>query len=318
MSKDINFNSTSCNHTLTSALTHYSQTFDAKDSKRWALEWIKQNLPDEYDRLEGAKESQFSNRGFVCRMIKMGYKATPEQVNSLIQFFTKIETDSLPKNDSVEVKHRPVEKVNTIIFQLEDIIDQVLSDDSPNTLNIPTDKSQIVPALSWIEKQIIDTQEQISKQQAILAQLESAHQRCGGVKEIKEVKTRVKPVKDPKAALIVEKSNAAKTMKFLKRDDAIGVESLSPAKIVGATEVLIFNTKYRQMIRYRAEVGKVLGVNRSTITNVDAKKSSSKIIRKPLELFSMGDIWKGFELIKTTPREVSSRVSEVCLIVAVK
>lgn len=316
MSKDINFADANNKHTLTSGLSYYSQTYDFKDSKKWALEWISKNLPSEFDRLKDAKETAFSNRGFVCRMIKMGFKASDEQVQSLNKFFSGIVTNQPAKeeNDS-QPKRKPQDKVNMVIFQLEDIIDQILSDSEPSQIKVGEDKAQLVQAQAWIEKQIIETHEQIAKQQAILAQLENAYTQCGGVKD--KAVTKPKP-KGKTESITAEKAAAAKSMKYKKRDDELGMESLSPARIVGAAEVLVYNTKYRTLSRYVAEKGLALSVSHSSIRGFDPKLSTSKTVRKPLEFFKVGDIWKAFDLVKTTNRSVNAHISDQCLIVSVK
>lgn len=303
--------------TLVAGLNHYSQSSDFKDSKKWALEWIKQHIPDEFERLQDAKEHLFSNRGFVCRMIERGFKVSDDQRQALVKFFKNIVTNKTTKNEITEMPKRlPAERVNEVIFQLEDIIDQILADEEPNQLKLPVDKAQLTAAQSWIEQQMVDAQEMVAKHQAILDQLENAYTRCGGVKD--KIVSQAKSSKVKKSDLTAEKAAAAKSMKYQKKDDELKIESLSPARIVGAKEVMVFNTKYRTLTHYVAEEGKTLKVSHSSIRNADAKTSVSKKIRKPDEFFSSKDIWKAYGLVKTTAQAAKSLVSECCLIVAVK
>ena len=321
MSKDINFRDPACKHTLASGLNYYSQTFDFKDSKKWSIDWIQQHLPDEYDRLKDAKEHLFSNRGFVCRMIKNGLEVSEQQKHDLNKFFMGINTTRVveeTKETEPKPKRKPVEKVNEVIFQMDDVVDAILSDEEPKPVTIPIDKSQLIEAQGWLEKQIVDAQEQVAKQQAILEQLISAYERCGGIKEKLSKPKKPAKVKDTKESLNTEKANAVKTMKYLKKNEELGIESLSPARIVGSQEALLYNAKYRTLIRYVAEPGKTLTVSGSSVRNWDQTKSTSKTVRKPKETLLVKDVWAAYDLVKTTAKTPNSRVNEEVLILSVR
>ena len=172
-------------NTLISGLNFYSKNFSFFFFLQFALEWIQQHLPDEFDRLKDAKEHLFSNRGFVCRMIKNGLEVSEQQKLDLNKFFMNINTSKVVDEEPKEQtpKRKPVEKVNEVIFQMEDVLDAILSDREPKPVTVPIDKGQLVEAQGWLEKQIVEAQEQVAKQQAILDQLVAAYERCGGIKE---------------------------------------------------------------------------------------------------------------------------------------
>lgn len=320
MIKEIDFTDVNCKHTLVTALTFYGDNFDFKKSKEWALVWVKENMPDEYDSLKSVSETSFSNRGFVCRMMKNGLTLTSDQYTSLVNFFKglAVKNPVVESDDPLPVKSvRKASKVNTVIFQLEDVIDAILSDSDIPQINISTEKSILDESMEWIEAQIIEAHEQMLKQEAIIKQLESAHLRCGGVKE-SILKTRKPVVKDTKSDITTDKASAAKTMKYMKKDDTLGLVSMSPAKLVGAKEALLYNVKRRQVIRYVAEAGLTLTVSHSSVRNIDPNKSTCKIIRKPNEFFAISNLWQAYELIKTTPRSPGTHVSEDVIIIDVK
>ena len=322
MSKEINFKDPGCAHTLTSALNYYSLNFDFKDSKKWSLEWIKTHLPDEYDRLKDEKEHKFSNRGFVCRMWKNGLVLSDKQKHDLTKFFLNMPT-TLPEVDERATvapvpKRKSVEKANTVIFQMDDVVDAILSNNEPKPIVVPVDKAQLTEAQAWLEKQIIETQEQVEKQKAILEQLTSVFERCGGIKsKISPAKPKVKP-KETASTLNADKAKAAKTMKYQKRDEELGIDSLSPVRLVGAKEAMLYNTKYRTLIRFVAKPGETLSVSGTSIRNHDEEKSTSKTVRKPKDFFAVADIWNAYGLLKTTERKASARVSSEMMIIETK
>lgn len=319
MSKEINFKDPCCTETLLSGLNYYSQYFDFKDSKRWALEWIKTHLPDEFDRLKDEKEHKFSNRGFVCRMWKNGLVLSDQQKHDLMKFFLNMPT-TVPEVEerAPAPKRKHAEKANTVIFQMEDVIDAILSDSEPKPVEVPVDKAQLIEAQAWLEKQIIDAQEQVEKQKAILNHLALVYERCGGIRsKITPVKTKAK-LKETATTINAEKAKAVKTMTYQKKDDELGIESLSPARLVGAKEALVYNTKYRTMIYFVAKPGEVLAVSGSSIRNHDETKSTSKTVRKPKDLFAENDLWKAYNLLKTAERKATTYVSPETMIIETK
>lgn len=318
MKNEPNFKDASCTSTLLTGLNHYSQNFDFTDSKKWALEWIQIHLPDEYDRLKNEKEQKFSNRGFVCRMMKNGLVLSEDQKRDLAKFFLNMPT-TMPEvavRNTTTLKRKHNEKVNTIIFQMEDVVDAILSDNEPEPVTVPVDKAQIAEAQAWLEKQIIDTQEQLEKQKAILEQLTSVYERCGGVKsKIKPSQSKTKPKETP-ASLNAEKSKAIKNVTYQKNDEELGLESLSPARLIGAKAVMLFNTKSRIVSRFVAKPGETLKLSGSSLRNHDEEKSTSKKIRKPKEFFAVKDRWEAYDLLKTTERKAATHINSETMIIS--
>jgi hypothetical protein len=169
--------------------------------------------------------------------------------------------------------------------------------------------------MAWIEKEAIEAVEQINKHQAILAQLESVYERCGGVKA-KLVKPAAKTLVKTKPAY-VDKAKAVKTMTYQKEDNELKVTSLSPAKLVGAKQALLYNTKRRTVCVYIAKPGQTLSVSRSSIRGADESKSYAKIVRKPAEFFAVANKLAAAELLNSKPKNVGMHVSDTTLIVEV-
>lgn len=68
---------------------------------------------------------------------------------------------------------------------------------------------------------------------------------------------------------------------FLKEDESLKLKSIHPEKVVGATQVWVFNTKYRKLFKYEALEGMTLSWKGTTLQNFDPTKSGAKTIRKP-------------------------------------
>ena len=69
-------------------------------------------------------------------------------------------------------------------------------------------------------------------------------------------------------------------LKYCERHDKTGVASVSPAGIIGASEVWVYNTKYRKLGHYVAQDGSGLSIKGTTIKDFSTA-SVQKTLRKP-------------------------------------
>jgi hypothetical protein len=102
-------------------------------------------------------------------------------------------------------------------------------------------------------------------------------------------------------------------VKYKAKDDTYKIASVSPDKIIGASWLWVFNTKYRTIQFYEADTGG-LSVKGTTVQNY--KSCGQKKLRKPeeqLSKFTSGAVKalpKHFELIKTAQSESNGRINE--------
>lgn len=104
-------------------------------------------------------------------------------------------------------------------------------------------------------------------------------------------------------------------MKYQMKSDEYGLRSINPTEIVTATELWVFNTKYRRMTVYRANRGEMLSVRGTTILNFDLATSETKTLRKPTEFFASAGLTKrplntAFNAIKTKGIIPNGRINE--------
>ena len=118
------------------------------------------------------------------------------------------------------------------------------------------------------------------------------------------------------ASVIVQK------LKYMKELVELKLKSINPADIVGASELWVYNNKYRKLTVYRADGGG-LSVKGTTIINYDVSQSESKMLRKPEEYFkaltSTGKraMQSAFKEIKTKGSQPNGRINEETVLVAV-
>jgi hypothetical protein len=75
---------------------------------------------------------------------------------------------------------------------------------------------------------------------------------------------------------------AAGKVQTRQDDNELGIKSVDPANVVGATAVVLYNTKSRHIELYVATVG-VLSMQGKSITGWDSVVSMGKMVRKPEE-----------------------------------
>lgn len=111
----------------------------------------------------------------------------------------------------------------------------------------------------------------------------------------------------------------AKLVKNMKAFKDLDLVSERPEKIVGASEVRIFNTKYNTIQVYRAEKDGKLSIKGTTITGYSVAESFGKGISKTeivKEFVSMTKktFEQAFTAIKVKQQKVNGRINQHCVI----
>jgi hypothetical protein len=169
----------------------------------------------------------------------------------------------------------------------------------------------------------IDTDEQLKEGYSFLGKrklkevqekLEALISACGMAAAItRAAKPRAKKQKSP--VLI------AKNVKYLSEYAELKLKSVTPDKMVNASEVWLFNVKVRRLFKYVSLGGTGLTIKGTTILNFDPEKSGGKIIRKPetqlkgVEGFTSRPLNKLYNDIRAVPSKATGRVNEDCIIV---
>lgn len=139
-----------------------------------------------------------------------------------------------------------------------------------------------------------------------------------------QIAAEAKVMKKPRAKKIKPAEDLVKKLKFLVRDDKLGIVSVPPAGIIGAQGVAVFNVKTRKIGYYISKTSEGLGVKSTSLTNF-SDKSFQKTMRKPpeqLKEFKEQNTQKRFETwfskgVKTTETLLNGRFNEDTIILKV-
>lgn len=116
----------------------------------------------------------------------------------------------------------------------------------------------------------------ITKRKELYSIYASIEEACNML--IQKGKTQRKPRKPKEKS----KEKLVEKVKYKEVDAEYGIASVHPSNIIGASEVWVFNTKYRKLGKYVAdEYEKTLTVKGTTIQGFDKGLSIQKTLRKP-------------------------------------
>lgn len=158
------------------------------------------------------------------------------------------------------------------------------------------------------------TKRNITKIRDFLVKLiESCDQVAGEAKVMRKPRTKkVKPAAD-----------LVKNIKFKITDDRYNLSSITPAQIIGASSLVVFNTKTRKIGLYQSQTDAGFGVKGASITNFN-EKSQQKTLRKPeiqikefreVNTAKRMQVW--FNGIKTTSTALTGRINGEVMILRV-
>jgi len=326
---------------LSEALNWYSYYKDAKDSKKYLLEYLTKNKHPKEDivLLTGLHENNYSNVGFVCRLTERGLVLKEHQqlwlvdrIKFLITLgkFAKEEResdldDSKPK---INIQDRIQEQSNDFIGELEGYLDQYKEQfnsyewmatngvKAPHARKIVTHFTSKLdePKLVLSGKADADLEEgyscftkaNIKKFVTFIEQIINDANRIVNNSKITR-KPKVKK-KQPADKLVLK-------LQYKKDDVEFKVVSIDPIGIIGAKQLWVFNTKTRKLGVYNAESNDGLTIKGTSIYGYEPNSSSSKTLRKPddiLHAISKATIrqYKStFDGIKATEQALTGRIN---------
>jgi hypothetical protein len=139
-----------------------------------------------------------------------------------------------------------------------------------------------------------------------------------------QIAAEAKVMKKPRAKKVKPAEDLVKKLKFMIKDDKLGIVSVPPAGIIGAQGVAVFNVKTRKIGYYISKTSAGLGVKGTSLTDF-SEKSFQKTLRKPpeqLKEFKEQNTQKRFETwftksVKTTETLLNGRFNEDTIILKV-
>lgn len=333
---------------FTRALNWYNSNWEERDYRSAADAYIKHAKMKDYAyALSKASFLEVRPIAVVGRLILNEQHVDLHYVEKL---FTELETlkrvyvKVKPKVDvavaaapTVSVQDRILEAAHTAAGDVEGAIDDYLTSGtefSMKSLLIGKQISGVVAKKigSIFEPRLQELEEAIEGKCPQLKEAYS-HYTKRGLKQYAEFMRQIiadcnqqvvsaKAQRKPRARKVKPASVVVKKMTYMKEFAPLNLTSVSAEKIIGASELWVYNTETRKLIVYYGADGGYLGVSGMSIVNYDIVKSEVKTLRKPEEFFkgltstgkrAMANAWKSIKAKTSSPR---ARINEEMILLA--
>ena len=328
------------------ALNYYNSAFENKDKRKWFMSYVGKKST-EFDTLS---DWDFRSVGTVIRLKQreqplndkdlqfiedsiaaLRLKAKGEQKVSALKGAPK-EKEVKPV---VSIQDRIAEAASSHIGEINGMIDDFITSDSEIDVgsylkanNVSPQVSKLIPGaftktieelnevIEGNDKQLVEGYSNIKKVKIkkLIKSLESISDACA------QQAVSAKAARKPRAKKEKPASVVAKAVKYMKEFPELKLTSEKPEKIIGSSEVWIYNTKYKKIQVYRS-LG-ALGIKGTTILNYDVATSGAKTMRKPELVTGYADMTKRnlaneFKNLKTKEAAVNGRINEECIILRI-
>ena len=125
----------------------------------------------------------------------------------------------------------------------------------------------------------------------------------------------------PRKKKTLSAARLVKKLKYQEEFPKLKLVSINPEKIIGATELWVYNTKYNRIGVYRAEnVIRGFSVKGCTIQHFDKQESVEKKARKPkdiLDILKRGTLKKKLNSLSTAENELTGRIGKDTILLGV-
>lgn len=337
---------------MTDTLRHYNYFYDYKDAFKWAASWVKKyRTKEDYAAYMKCNQKYISTAiGGMCKMHQNGAPLTEKQVQWIHGKITEAILWSSRKASDDEEEVAPVKTIASIvksntsdfIAEIEAVLDdyyrgiwldienysiynELKKIDAPaNTAKVVMEyyapiKQEIEELIQKKTPDLVEAYKNmtLAKKKEYLKLLtlivDDAEKYINSKKAIR--KTRVAK---PKSA-----SQQVAKVQYLKESAEYKLTSVDPMNIVGASELYLFNVKYRTLAHVMTQSASGFTLKGTTLQGIDAANTSKKMVRKPNEMlkeFMSATKARASRLyadIKTTASEFTGRINSETIILKV-
>jgi hypothetical protein len=329
---------------LSRAFNFYNQNKDKKDARVYLKTYVKQHkLEIDLDRVSDKQIDTTSS--WLAKLLLNGNQIKIEDIDKLHVYLKNLVlTEPEVKEVEVEKVARPTiqdymqDKIAEVVGELEGHIDAFIKESKELDLyaylqgnNVPKPYCANIDA--WVRKR---SQEFIEVYQSDDKELKEAYsfitrrQLANLIKMLGSFVTDIerytqfkKANRKPRVKKAKPASMQVAKLNYKKEDTELGLKSVNPAEIVGASQVWVYNTKYKRLAAYRSDSALGIQVKGSTLQNYDPDMSEQKSIRRPEIIVkrvltsSKVQLRKFLSDIETKEFELTGRINDECIIVRV-
>ena len=347
-------------HQLGTLLNWYSYHKEKKDAKNFIVTYLKKIGEDKnfISGVENLSEDHFiTTMGWVARILSFSPEGMSDKPKSHLDKFVsklKLIVDEKEKIKKAAEEIKPTQRVDIQQILEEQLrgylghvageIDSFIENNFKNDFDLrgwlasgnvkaiqakriaeqlETDVTELKEALAKTDPQLIEgyshwTDKQLKSVIGFYERLIfEAKDWYDCAKELGKIhrKPRMRKMKSPE-------QQTAK-VKYQRKDEQNNLISVEPKKLIGATQVWVYNTKYRMLGVYNAANDRGMMVKGTTLYNFDETTSIEKKLRKPEQVLpkivdgGKVALRKVMDTIRCKHRVLSGRINEHTIIIKV-
>jgi len=333
---------------LSYAFNWYNQEKDKKDAISYLREYIKTTVgADGVKQFDKIPDNEISTTyGWVARMHFNGCQVGTKELHKLDSYVKEIlvrvvaekiikvkDTASKPS-----VQDYMLEKVSEYLGELEGALDDYIT--AKKEFDLYKDlQARAIPKPycthieQWVRRK---AQEYITVYESTDPEIKEAYSNftrpqltrliklCSQcVEDVERYGEFKKANRKPRVKKQVAPGVQVAKLKYMREFAELGLKSVMASEIVGASQVWVYNTKYKRLAAYRTESTTGLQVKGTTLQNYDPDMCEQKALRKPAEVLkkvlTAGKVQLRRILPELTTKEtpVNGRINEECIIIRV-
>jgi hypothetical protein len=287
---------------LIKSLNWYHENKESREAPKFVADFMKKNKIE--GKIDSSKVSP--TLGWLCRLNFNG--------NDIGESSLKFIRDSIPKVlektkvvvdvlKGPSIQDRMTEKVGEIAGELEGAIDDfILSNykDQKSPFALMQDRAKGMHAnriveifkrrraefdyvLTAKEPDIKEAYSNFNK-----SQLKKLVAYCDMIiMDAMKISGEAKSIRKPRKRKVKTPQQLISKLNFLKECEEYKLNSVDPKKIIGATQLWVFNVKYKKIGVYHAEDASGFTIKGSSILNFSESKSITKSVRKPNDVLTI-------------------------------
>jgi hypothetical protein len=333
------------NSSLNTALSWYTEHANEKQLRKFALEYFaKLGKKAEVLAINKASDSEIRQLAIICRLKTREQFLTEKHTDFIsktvddLMFKYKVVKEKkteVVKTNVISIQERIEEKARELAGEIEGAIDDfVLSKGKTtfsaknyllaNSVSAPIAKkigdmfvgtyNELADAINEEDEQLVEGYSNFSKRE-----LKAFHKFVGQiVEDCEQMVQTAKATRAPRKRKSTPPSKVVGKLKYMKEFAELKLKSCKPEDILTASELWVYNTKYRKVQVYKAEMG-TLGVKGTTIVGFSIKDSLSFTLRKPEQFFKDTALGKrglnaAIKKITTKPSTPNGRINAECVL----
>lgn len=336
----INFQSASYKSDLARAFNWYNQEKEKKDAKHYLRSYVSKDKAKLIDRVPDNKI--ISTFGWMARMKVNGcvFDSTDTikldtYVNKLLSLKPEKEEVEKPVVERPSIRDYLEDKIKEHLGELEGVLDSIIYEgkefDMYKDLQSRSIPKQYCPAITeWVKRK---AGEFISVYETKDGETKAAYAHLGKrglstliktfstwLEDIERYSQFKKANRKPRVRKAKPAGVQVSKLNYLKEDQELKLKSIPPTEIIGASQVWLYNVKYKKLSVYRSDSKDGIQVKGSTLQNYDPGQCEHKSIRKPQDVIKK--VLEGGKIvlrkllseIKSKDLPVNGRVNGDCII----